>query len=74
MAPDEVFSTEDLGMAQWPTSEPKLHDPEEDGVYIDTEDGETIFLDYTDDADLIDLGLGIRRESAESTLRLQDQS
>jgi hypothetical protein len=45
-----------------------------EGVYIDTEDGEIIFLEYTDDADLIDLGVGIRRESAESTLRLQDQS
>jgi hypothetical protein len=43
MALEEMFATEDLGMPQWPTSEPKLHDPEDDGVYIDTEDGETIF-------------------------------
>jgi hypothetical protein len=74
MAPDGMFVTEDLGMPQWPTSEPRLHDPEDDGVEIDTEDGETIFLPYTHDQDLIDLGLGISRESAESTLRLQDQS
>jgi hypothetical protein len=74
MAPDGMFSTEDLGMPQWPTSEPRLHDPEDEGVYIDTEDGEVIFLEYTDDQDLIDMGLGIEREKAESTLRLQDQS
>jgi hypothetical protein len=74
MDPRPIFSTEDLGMPQWPSSELKLHDRDDDGVYLDTEDGETIYLRYTDDEDLIDLGLDIRQEDAEATPRLQNNS